>query len=232
MKRLLLVEDDPSIRRYVALALEDEGLETLDEAGTLQSALACLRERAYDLVLTDLMLPDGHGTELLEALRDDPALRQGARLVAFSAGVAPSMRQRLFDLGAASILEKPVSLQALLDCVRAAPPAQAASTRADAEGEAFAVERHFGGQRSLFDEFKAGAHQQFVADLEEGDRLLLGNDVQALRRLAHSLKTVMRLLGRTDAAALAAALESAAQQPGATMPALRDGWQRLRSDLA
>lgn len=232
MKRLLLVEDDPSIRRYVALALEDEGLETLDEAGTLQSALACLRERAYDLVLTDLMLPDGHGTELLEALRDDPALRQGARLVAFSAGVAPSMRQRLFDLGAASILEKPVSLQALLDCVRAAPPAQAASPRADAEGEAFAVERHFGGQRSLFDEFKAGAHQQFVADLEEGDRLLLGNDVQALRRLAHSLKTVMRLLGRTDAAALAAALESAAQQPGATMPALRDGWQRLRSDLA
>lgn len=119
MKRLLLVEDDPSIRRYVALALEDEGLDTLDEAGTLQSALACLRERSYDLVLTDLMLPDGHGTDLLEALRDDPALRQGAQLVAFSAGVAPSMRQRLFDLGAARILEKPVSLQALLDCVRA-----------------------------------------------------------------------------------------------------------------
>ena len=231
MKRLLLVEDDPSIRRYVALALEDEGLDTLDEAGTLQSALACLRERSYDLVLTDLMLPDGHGTDLLEALRDDPALRQGAQLVAFSAGVAPSMRQRLFDLGAARILEKPVSLQALLDCVRAVAPAQAASTGADTEGETFAVERHFGGQRSLFDEFKAGAQQQFLADLAEGDRLLLGNDVRAVRRLSHSLKSVMRLLGRNDAAARAAALEHSAQQPGATMPALHEGWQRLRSDL-
>ena len=232
MKRLLLVEDDPSIRRYVALALEDEGFDGIDEAGTLAAARQCLQAHTYDLVLTDLMLPDGHGTELLEALRDDPGLRRGARLVAFSAGVAPSMRQRLFDLGVAQILEKPVSLQALLDCLRTAPSEQEAAPAAGSEAEDSAIERHFGGQRSLFEEFKAGALRQFAADRAQGDALLQGADVQALRRLAHSLKTVMRLLGRNDAAAHAAALENAAQQPDAAMPALLAGWQRLREDLA
>lgn len=232
MKRLLLVEDDLSIRRYVALALEDEGFDSIDEAGTLSAARQCLQANAYDLVLTDLMLPDGHGTELLEALRDDPALRRGARLVAFSAGVAPSMRQRLFDLGVAQILEKPVSLQALLDCIGAVPAEQAATPAAELEAEDSAVERHFGGQRSLFEEFKAGALRQFADDLAQGDALVQGTDVQAMRRLAHSLKTVMRLLGRSDAAARAASLENAAQQPGATMPALLAGWQRLRDELA
>lgn len=232
MKRLLLVEDDPSIRRYVALALEDEGVEQIDEAGTLSAALACLRATAYDLVLTDLMLPDGHGTDLLEVLREEPALRRSARLVAFSAGIAPSMRQRLFDLGVAQILEKPVPLQDLLDCVRAGATAAGPAETSAVDDESLAIERHFGGQRSLFDDFKAATRQQFAIDITQGDGFADTGDVQALRRLAHSLKTVLRLLGRPAAAARAAALESAAQRPGATMPALQEAWQRLREDLA
>lgn len=232
MTRLLLIEDDPTIRRYVVLALEDEGLERIDEAGTLAAALDRLRNDSYDVVLTDLMLPDGHGTDLLEALRDDPGLRGGARLVAFSAGIASSMRQRLCDLGVEQILEKPVSLQALIDGVRTLSPTPAGESPLSGDPEAAAIESHFGGQRSLFLEFREASQRQFAADVEHGDGLLSGEDTQALRRLAHSLKSVLRLLGRPEAAARAAALEDAAQQPGATMASLREAWRGLRQDLA
>jgi hypothetical protein len=141
------------------------------------------------------------------------------------------MRQRLFDLGVARILDKPVSLQALLDCVRQVSATPTAEETSPHDPEAAAIERHFGGQHSLFVDFRAASRQQFAVDLEQGDAMMAGDDVQSLRRLAHSLKTVMRLLGRSDAAVRAAALEHAAQQPGATMVSLQDAWQRLRQDL-
>ena len=57
----------------------DEGLEHVVEnwADDAPGPLDRLRNDSYDVVLTDLMLPDGHGTDLLEALRDDPGLRGG-----------------------------------------------------------------------------------------------------------------------------------------------------------
>jgi DNA-binding response OmpR family regulator len=63
---ILIVDDEPAIRESLAFALQREGF-VIAEAGTLKEARA--RAPAADLLLLDLVLPDGNGLEFLRALR-------------------------------------------------------------------------------------------------------------------------------------------------------------------
>jgi len=66
--RVLIVDDDSSIRLIAARALEQ--LATSDTVGSIGEALQALQRGSYDVVLIDLTLPDGSGMALLEALRN------------------------------------------------------------------------------------------------------------------------------------------------------------------
>ena len=68
LPRVLLLEDDPAVRRFVALALEPLPLQLLP-CGTLAEARALLEHTPVQLVLMDLALPDGSGLELLPSLQ-------------------------------------------------------------------------------------------------------------------------------------------------------------------
>ena len=67
-RRILLVEDETSITQPLADALEREGFETL-VAGTAAEGLELGRGARPDLVLLDLMLPDGSGFDVCRELR-------------------------------------------------------------------------------------------------------------------------------------------------------------------
>ena len=64
---MLHVEDDADLRTLVATLLAPEPL-ALHAAGTLAEARAAMAQRHHDLVILDLMLPDGDGSELLAEL--------------------------------------------------------------------------------------------------------------------------------------------------------------------
>jgi len=226
--RVLLVEDDASIRRFVSLALEDSKLD-LVQAATLQSAIQALRSGPFDLVLCDLMLPDGSGFDLLHALAGPDSPSPGARRVAFSAGVSTDTRERLRAVGVHAVLTKPASLSALLACVQEAlaaaprppPHLQApAATPGEADVEE-AVARYFGGHHGLYHSYAASCRDQFALDAAQGEAAASAQDLAALRRLAHSLKSVLLTLGHGHDAALALAIEhaAAAGQPG-------DAWRQ------
>lgn len=117
--RVLLVEDDASLQRFVAMALEDEDVR-LQACTSVDEALLALATQAFDLVITDLMLPGRHGNELLQALRERPALRGQAQLAVFSAGLNAQVRQQMETLGVTRFLSKPCSLADLQACVREA----------------------------------------------------------------------------------------------------------------
>jgi DNA-binding response OmpR family regulator len=247
--RVLLVEDDASIRRYVRMALEELPIE-LVEAATLEQARAELGAAQVALLLTDLMLPDGHGTELLAAAG------AATRRVVFSAGVDGRMRERLDALGVHAVLEKPVSLPALLACVEsalaelapgaaadergapafAASPASASASAAAAASPVAAdpadvevrraIELHFGGDASLYAAFRAAALGQFEADVQAAEAALAAADVASLRRVAHNLKSALRLLGHDAPSELARRLEALAAD-GAAAARLAAAWQPL-----
>lgn len=247
--RVLLVEDDPSLQRFVQLALEDFEIELLT-VGSVDAGLAELARAPAALVLTDLMLPDRSGFELIDTLAAQPALRAGARLAVFSAGLTPSTRERLERPEVWRLLSKPCGLAELEACVRdalaeeAATPAPQFAPESGPEatdagspqaqqlrqaGQAAAIAEHFGGNAPLYHAFRASCLQQFQADLAEGDQALAGGDAAALRRLAHSLKSVLLSLGHDQAADLAKALELAGEQ--ADEAAMHSLWPRLRTAL-
>ena len=66
--RVLVVEDSPAMRAFVRAALEEGGLE-VTEAGNGFEALRLLPRERYDLVVTDINMPDIHGLELIAFMR-------------------------------------------------------------------------------------------------------------------------------------------------------------------
>jgi len=241
-RRVLLVEDDPSLQRFVSMVLEDLAVE-LTVCGDVGSALLALRRSAFDLLITDLMLPDRSGLDLLAELQALPALRGSARLVAFSAGLQPEVRSRLQTLDVERMLFKPCSVGELETCVLeilgpvpaasdapALPPQQPAP-QADQE----AILRNFGGDAALYRGFRAASLEQFAQDLQEGERACTTRDTPALRRLAHSLKSVLLILGLDSSSDLANRLERLLEQAlnaGSAWPADADGmWQELSLQL-
>lgn len=253
--RLLLIEDDASIARFVQLALEELPCHdpaappvTLVVTRDLAGARAALAQGGWRLVISDLMLPDGSAESLLE---DGLALAPGAPpWVVFSAGVHEDRHAALRERGVARTLRKPVPLAELLDVVaellrpagRAAPapaapapalpPVSSVSSVSSVPRDAAPdpVQQHFGGDHALFKTFRTGCIERFATDIAQGDAALASGDAAALQRVVHSLKSVLALIGEPALAARARALEDAAAawQPGAPLP---PGWPALAREL-
>jgi CheY-like chemotaxis protein len=218
LPRVLLVDDDPTIRLLVTLALEALPIELLC-AASVAEAQPLLRGPPLRLVICDLMMPGVSGLTLLQQLAADPALRRGARLVPFSAGLDAGTRQRLDALGVWRMLAKPVSMNELENCVLdavrdddGAASAAACVTPASPEAidETGAIAQHFGGDAALFAAFRDSCRVQFVLDVADTDSAWAAADAAALRRQMHSLKSVLATLGQAGAAQLAREAEQAA----------------------
>jgi len=117
MARILVVEDETDIQEVLEYNLKRDGHEVV-LTGTARDGLRHARERRPDLVLLDLMLPDGSGTELCKTLRQDAATR-GVRVVMLTAKGEEIDRVIGFELGADDYIVKPFSVRELLLRVQA-----------------------------------------------------------------------------------------------------------------
>ena len=68
MSRILLIDDDPTLRRALRISLEKSGYEVL-EAGEGYAGIAMFKARPADLVITDLIMPDMEGVETIQLLK-------------------------------------------------------------------------------------------------------------------------------------------------------------------
>jgi len=75
-KRILVVDDEPSITRLLKLNLEQTGNYEVREENLGAQALDAAREFKPDLVLLDVMMPDMDGGDVAAGLKQDPALRK------------------------------------------------------------------------------------------------------------------------------------------------------------
>ena len=111
---VLLVEDDPHIRRFVRTALESDGCRVA-ESSTVQQGLIEAGTRKPDLVILDLGLPDGDGRTFVSDLRT----WSGMPILVLSARAAEEDKIDVLDAGADDYLTKPFSVGELLARVRA-----------------------------------------------------------------------------------------------------------------
>jgi DNA-binding response OmpR family regulator len=236
--RLLLIEDDASITRFVELALEelpghDPGAPAVElhAVPDIAQARAALAAGGWSLVISDLMLPDGSAEVLLT---EGLALADGAPpWVVFSAGVHEDRHLALAARGVARMLCKPVPLAELLGTVAELlhlAPAAVPAMKAVVDG-ADPVHSHFGGDRALYETFRAGCIARFADDLAQGDAAVASADAASLRRVAHGLKAVLEMLGEPGLSAQARLLEAGAEPGRAQGQSLPGGWADLAAGL-
>jgi DNA-binding response OmpR family regulator len=70
-KKILIVEDEPTLSSVLKARFEKEGIE-IDQAKDGVEALMLLKQKKYDLVLLDIILPKMSGFEVMESLKNDP----------------------------------------------------------------------------------------------------------------------------------------------------------------
>jgi two-component system, cell cycle response regulator CtrA len=101
--RALLVEDEPSVSRGMALSLRAGGA-VVDEADTGAEALELARHYEYDIVVLDLLLPDMEGYEVVRRLR---AAKVDVPVLIVSGLARPQAKVKGFGLGADDCITKP-----------------------------------------------------------------------------------------------------------------------------
>ena len=121
LPKVLLIEDDAAIRRFVEAVLEDLDVE-LQTTDSIAGALDALAGAPFALVMTDLMLTGESGRSLVERLHGEPSLGGGPRVAVLSAGLSPEVGADLLKLGVWRLLHKPVSSSALREAMVALAP--------------------------------------------------------------------------------------------------------------
>lgn len=114
--RILVVDDDPEMRRLLAEFLRGEGFR-VDLAANGQEALRQLCEEIFDHVVLDKNLPGESGLEMLPLLR---ALAPGTPVTLITAFGDSRTHEQAFSRGAYDVLLKPFNLDDLIEVLRKA----------------------------------------------------------------------------------------------------------------
>jgi CheY-like chemotaxis protein len=117
MKTILLVDDDPQVREVFGLVLRRNGYYVI-EAHSGVSGIEMARQHSPDLILSDILMPDGDGATLLRNIRRDPEL-QSTQVVLMTGSPDMVSPRKEMEEWPDDFLLKPVGLQTLLSCVRA-----------------------------------------------------------------------------------------------------------------
>ncbi|MDR0892023.1 MAG: response regulator transcription factor [Mediterranea sp.] len=146
--KILVVEDEPSLRELIQCSLEKERY-VVETAADFKTASGKIEDYDYDCILLDIMLPGGSGLELLEELK---ALRKRRNVIIISAKDSLDDKVRGLELGADDYLAKPFHLAELSARIKSV------LRRQEREGE---MDIRQGNVRVVPDEFRV-----FVADKE------------------------------------------------------------------
>ena len=113
--RILVVDDDPQIRRVMRVTLSGHGYE-VDDAVTGEAALDALREQAFDLVLLDMNMPGMGGLEACRLVRE----RSEIAIIMLTVRDSGPDKVAALDAGADDYVTKPFHTPELLARIRAA----------------------------------------------------------------------------------------------------------------
>ncbi len=105
-KRILVVDDDPNIRRIVSMALSDDSPYVVNAVSSAEAALLYIARQPVDLLFTDIRMPGMNGLDLVQRVRElDPK----TAVIVFTVSPDDLSPERARQLKIDCLLEKPVS---------------------------------------------------------------------------------------------------------------------------
>jgi two-component system cell cycle response regulator CpdR len=116
MPRILLVDDDAAVRQVIERLLTQKG-HTVTTATDGVKALRLLEASSFDLVISDVVMPDMEGLQLLREIRKNPSPPGVIVISGGGRGTAAEYLALATSFGAAATLTKPFALDALTDAV-------------------------------------------------------------------------------------------------------------------
>jgi two-component system, chemotaxis family, chemotaxis protein CheY len=116
MKNILIVEDSKAIRSMIRVALEEAGGFYAAEAGNGFEALKTLPTRQFDLIITDINMPDINGLELIGYVKSNPTYKD-IPLIIVSTEKSEEDKKRGMALGAVGYVVKPFRKEELVAVV-------------------------------------------------------------------------------------------------------------------
>lgn len=113
-KRVFIVDDESGFTRLIKLTLEKSGRFTVLEENDGTKAWLAAREFKPDIIFLDIVMPKIDGGEVAQQIRSDPSL-ESVPIIFLTAIV--SEKEGGHTIGGFPFLAKPVSLEALIQCI-------------------------------------------------------------------------------------------------------------------
>ncbi len=227
---VLAVDDNNANLRIVELFLKRVRIapDLCDGGG---AAFEKCREKKYDLILLDHMMPEPDGIETLHMIRsDDSSLNKDTPVIVLTANAVAGSRQRYIDEGFADYLTKPLDATLLEETIRKYLPsgkiiAGASGPQMPAAGNASLRERlssvegldydtamgFASNNEELLEEIILEIARECEERVARIQSALKEKDMDSYQREAHSLKSLMATIGLNDLSEFARKLEKAAE---------------------
>ncbi len=116
-KKILVVDDEPSITRLLKLNLEKSGFYTVREENLGARAVEVAREFRPDLILLDVMMPDLDGGDVAAALQGEPRLKDIPIIFLTAAVKAEEIKARDGVIGGFPYVAKPLNLRGVMEAI-------------------------------------------------------------------------------------------------------------------
>jgi CheY-like chemotaxis protein len=117
-KRILVVDDEPSLTRMIKFNLEQHGEYEVQEVNVATQVLGEARRFQPELVLLDVMMPGMDGGAVAAQLQEDPGLKKVPIVFLTAAAKKVEVASRGGLIGGLPFLAKPLDLKDLLHCLR------------------------------------------------------------------------------------------------------------------
>ena len=153
--KILIIEDEPDIRRNLEYNLGREGFSA-SSVGSLDEANEKLKSKKFDLILLDLMLPDGSGLDLCKKIKSNSET-EATPIIILTAKDDEVDKVVGFELGADDYVTKPFSVRELILRVKAILKRSDTKTK-----EVVEVERQFGDLKIDIDSHEVHVDSQLI----------------------------------------------------------------------
>jgi CheY-like chemotaxis protein len=116
-KRILVIDDEPSITRTMKVNLERNGAYEVRAENHSDRALTTARQFQPDLIFLDVMMPEMDGGAVAERLKDDPDLKKVPLVFLTAIVTRQETGENGANIGGQTFIAKPLNLEALTKCI-------------------------------------------------------------------------------------------------------------------